>query len=95
MQSVQGFTKTDRILLVVLAILRSPQGWIGEEQFSEIMGQPSRSQKYKIIGELVHANKTRPPILKKEVKNGTDGFGLSEMIIKIFNKEEGDELKKI
>ena len=57
------YTKTDRIILLIQTICRSPRLSLSESKVKEILGDPSRAQWYKLKLELLEDNGPRKSIL--------------------------------
>ena len=57
------YTKTDRIILLIQTICRSPRLLLTESKVKEILGDPSRAQWYKLKQELLEDNGPRKSIL--------------------------------
>lgn len=77
MQNEMGLTKTDRVLMVVLKLLEKEENWIEESEFFELLGDPSRSQRYKLLNDLTTTKNDRPPIFVRHQLNQTHGYALS------------------
>lgn len=62
------YTKTDRIILLIQMICRSPRLSMSEKKVKAILGEPSRAQWHKVKKELLEDNGERRAILQ-EVKD--------------------------
>ena len=63
------YTKTDRIILLIQTICRSPRLSLSEKKVKEILGEPSRAQWYKIKQELLEDIGLRRAILLEMTDN--------------------------
>lgn len=62
------YTKTDRIILLIQTICRSPRLSLSEKKVKSILGDPSRAQWHKVKNELLEDNGERRAILQ-EIKD--------------------------
>ncbi len=84
MQNEMGLTKTDRVLMVVLKLLEREGYWIEEQEFFQMLGDPSRSQRYKLLNDLTSTKNDRPPIFVRHELNQTQGYALSNEMRNAF-----------
>ena len=77
MQNEMGLTKTDRVLMVVLKLLEREDHWIEEQEFFQLLGDPSSSQRYKLLNDLTTTKNDRPPIFVRHELNQSQGYALS------------------
>lgn len=68
MNEFNKLTKTDRILLLILEMVKRPYLSMPEEEIKTILGNPSRAQWYKLIKELCESVDNRPALLKEVCK---------------------------
>ena len=70
-------SKTDRVLSLVVELLNTDGHVVHEDRLEEIIGAPSRAQKYRIIKEFLSGNEHRPPIIEKIQFSNKVYYGLS------------------
>lgn len=73
--------KTEKIIRVLYTISQSPGKRVTESTLLQLLGNPSRANKYKLIEELLEGIGSSPPILVQE----KDGYA-SEKIYKLNNE---------
>lgn len=76
-QKVLNLTKTDKVLRALIGVCQSPEDRLSEEKLCDLLDNPSRAQKYKLIGELLEVKEYRPAILIKYENEKGVSYGLN------------------
>jgi hypothetical protein len=76
---MKDYTKTDRVILLIQTICRSPRLSLTEKKVKEILGDPSRAQWYKLRLELLEDVGLRRAILLEQTdEEGNTNFQLNQ-----------------
>lgn len=79
-------TKTDKVLRALIGVCQSPEDRISERDLCELLDNPSRAQKYKLIAELLAEKDYRPAILVKHEDENYISYGLNEEFYRLILK---------
>ncbi|MCF8059947.1 MAG: hypothetical protein K9K67_11660 [Bacteriovoracaceae bacterium] len=81
-----ALTKTDKVLRALIGVCKFPEDRISEDALCELLDNPSRAQKYKLIAELLSQKDYRPAILVKFEEGTSISYGLNEEFYKLILK---------
>ena len=79
-------TKTDKVLRALIGVCQSPEDRISESVLCELLDNPSRAQKYKLIAELLGSKDYRPAILIKYEEENRVSYGLNTKFYSLILK---------
>lgn len=73
------YTKTDRVILLIQTICRSPRLSLSEKKVKEILGEPSRAQWYKMKQEILEdSGQRRAILLEMTDEEGNTNYQLNQ-----------------
>ncbi|MCO4756299.1 MAG: hypothetical protein KC478_17600 [Bacteriovoracaceae bacterium] len=82
-----SYSKTDKVFLAISEIFNSECFLISEVHFWKIMGEPSRSQRFKIYNDLFRPKDERIPVFQKSSSEGAPVVKVSADLIETIKEQ--------